>query len=336
MPAKNEALLDAVVRHQLVLERLKAAQVRELEKLLRSFHAKANDLIRGLPADKLSENKKRDLSLLQTKLKREMIALFEKHEAQLTKWLQDFAAIFWTINVASLEEASGESYTGEALLAASALLLLWRRFRRTPIAASGETPLDMLRRAHAGLLASVGNTIRRGQVEGWTITQLLAALFGTRVAGAGASVLGRAFNGMRAAIVTIIQAFNSFLRSVLTGQMFEYYRWVSVMDERTTPICRSRNNNIYRRGEGPLPPAHFNCRSDIAPVTLGSRVVPQPAFYLWLHRQPDSVLAAILGRDQLRRLRANPRAFRRVVDLVFRPLSLSSYRSVTRYLTATE
>lgn len=37
--------------------------------------------------------------------------------------------------------------------------------------------------------------------------------------------------------------------------------WSSVLDGNTTDYCREHNGIIYDIGEGPRPPAHFNCRS---------------------------------------------------------------------------
>ena len=38
------------------------------------------------------------------------------------------------------------------------------------------------------------------------------------------------------------------------------YRWISVLDSRTTDVCRGRSNKVYEVGVGPIPPAHPNCR----------------------------------------------------------------------------
>lgn len=54
---------------------------------------------------------------------------------------------------------------------------------------------------------------------------------------------------------------NQAVSSVYYGQ----YQWCSVMDSRTTIVCQSRNNNVYRYNQGPLPPAHENCRSTVIP-----------------------------------------------------------------------
>lgn len=42
--------------------------------------------------------------------------------------------------------------------------------------------------------------------------------------------------------------------------------WVSVLDSRTTNFCRNQDKKRYKIGEGPRPPAHYNCRSITKPV----------------------------------------------------------------------
>jgi SPP1 gp7 family putative phage head morphogenesis protein len=68
---------------------------------------------------------------------------------------------------------------------------------------------------------------------------------------------------------------------------FGQYRWVSVMDNRTTEICRERNGKIYTFGFGPVPPAHIRCRSHIVP-TLGG-TIKKESLGEWLSRQPASI-----------------------------------------------
>lgn len=66
--------------------------------------------------------------------------------------------------------------------------------------------------------------------------------------------------------------------------VFEQYLWVSVIDAATTQICRGRNGNVYTYGEGPLPPAHINCRSQIMPFD-GTGPSTIPTFKIWVDGQ---------------------------------------------------
>lgn len=50
------------------------------------------------------------------------------------------------------------------------------------------------------------------------------------------------------------------------AQIIQEVEWVSVLDSRTTDFCRNQNKKRYKVGEGPRPPAHYNCRSITKPV----------------------------------------------------------------------
>ena len=43
------------------------------------------------------------------------------------------------------------------------------------------------------------------------------------------------------------------------------YEWVSTLDNRTTLTCAGRDGKLYQPG-GPMPPAHWNCRSTTIPA----------------------------------------------------------------------
>lgn len=59
------------------------------------------------------------------------------------------------------------------------------------------------------------------------------------------------------------------------------YRWVSILDSATSQICRSLDGQVFAFGQGPLPPAHPNCRSSIIAEMLGR----------WLKRGPTGRFA---------------------------------------------
>lgn len=43
--------------------------------------------------------------------------------------------------------------------------------------------------------------------------------------------------------------------------------WIATLDSRTTDICGGLDGRTFPLGEGIRPPAHFNCRSEIGPLT---------------------------------------------------------------------
>ena len=38
--------------------------------------------------------------------------------------------------------------------------------------------------------------------------------------------------------------------------------WIAISDKRTCARCAALHGTLYRRGEGPVPPLHPNCRCD--------------------------------------------------------------------------
>jgi hypothetical protein len=50
------------------------------------------------------------------------------------------------------------------------------------------------------------------------------------------------------------------------SDIIPYYEWVATLDGRTSPLCRARDGQAYKVGKGPLPPAHYNCRSTTSPL----------------------------------------------------------------------
>lgn len=95
-------------------------------------------------------------------------------------------------------------------------------------------------------------------------------------------------------------------------------QWVSTLDLRTTAICMSRDGNQYPTGQGPRPPAHYNCRSmitmitrswqemgidagEISPQTRASMDGQVPAsmnYDEWLQRQPRYRVEQALGPER--------------------------------------
>lgn len=98
------------------------------------------------------------------------------------------------------------------------------------------------------------------------------------------------------------------------------YRWISILDDATTQICRSLDGQVFQFGAGPLPPAHVNCRSSIIAEILGrwlkrmpnGRFAPRPSrtatgaggpvtvkggttYYEWLKTQPEAFQNDALG-----------------------------------------
>jgi SPP1 gp7 family putative phage head morphogenesis protein len=90
------------------------------------------------------------------------------------------------------------------------------------------------------------------------------------------------------------------------GKISDSYKYVSVRDSRTSPICRALDGRTFRYDDPKrkIPPQHPNCRSTITPIvnysSLGLNQTSEQVFSFgsynaWLKDQPDSVVSSILG-----------------------------------------
>ena len=75
-------------------------------------------------------------------------------------------------------------------------------------------------------------------------------------------------------------------------------RWVSVLDGKTTAICRARSGKIYDAGSGPRPPAHARCRSIVVPYFEGKGDAEEPTYSDWLKKQTPERVRQILGKTK--------------------------------------
>jgi SPP1 gp7 family putative phage head morphogenesis protein len=45
------------------------------------------------------------------------------------------------------------------------------------------------------------------------------------------------------------------------------YQYSAILDGRTTTVCEGLHGKVFKAGEQPVPPMHFNCRSTLIPIT---------------------------------------------------------------------
>jgi len=82
--------------------------------------------------------------------------------------------------------------------------------------------------------------------------------------------------------------------------LFPKYQWVSVLDNRTTPICRAHAGKVFARTNGPIPPAHPNCRSTIFPLVKGVAPAEDMGFDTWLNEQDAETQRDVLGASRFK------------------------------------
>lgn len=126
-------------------------------------------------------------------------------------------------------------------------------------------------------------------------------------------VLATSRNGASSLIRTAVNAtVDAVHRDVwlANSELIRSELWVSVIDGKTSQICRARDGQKFPVGKGPRPPAHLNCRSVRVAVLDGpvlmdveTGIADTLTFEEWVSDQPEEVQDEVLGSEQGRLFR---------------------------------
>jgi SPP1 gp7 family putative phage head morphogenesis protein len=184
--------------------------------------------------------------------------------------------------------------------------------------------------------------IQDGLSEGKTISQIsksISDLMATRQSRQAKTLVRTATN----ATSNLVR--NAFFASN-TG-LIEKYEWISTLDGRTTLICAGRDGNKYKIGKGPLPPAHWGCRSTVSPIlrkdlqpddtdderpavgASGPTTVSSNLTYdQWLRKQPSEFQDEVLGETRGALFRRGDMEVRQFRDETGRTYTLDQLRDL--------
>lgn len=345
----NHQFLDLSTRLQLYIEGVKNHQAAKMNAILFSLQQEISPLLLKTEYKNLDRLSKTQLLKLIVELRKSQSRVFSKYAETLMKDLRQFmeGSLITHRSVwasAYAKEDEGDKFPiltreealliigsagGKSLFGLSAITqnpdLLWSKLKTLPIAANGQTLLMTLAGFTVGSQLAIENAVRKAWANKQTSEELLTQLFDTSRQGF-ASELQKIINGSNGVTATLIQHVAAIVDNAVQSALFDRYIWISIIDSATTNICRSRNNKKYKYGEGPLPPAHYNCRSSTAPDNGGS-VLNAESFYEWLMRQSEVIRRYVLGKNyaKFERGELGPEDLPKVSSLA--PISIAEFKS---------
>lgn len=293
IPSDFPRLLDALARHQFYLEGLKLGYAQQFIDVTEKMRRDLRDVFRDIEYDDLSFMSKRELELFVRRLRLVQQAHYSVYTKKLLEDIREFMDADLDMQGDILSDTQSDNKAALALLAA--LLVskrrdrLWVTILNAPVPANGVLTEDMI--AHFVSVAGVNieNAVRKAWANKETLRGTLASIVGTSRLNYRDGLLYRTIPQANGLIATILQHVSSIVQEQAVSQFFERYVWVSVMDNRTSPICIDRDGNIYVYGKGPMPPAHWKCRSHTEPYLEGYEPTGEQSFADWRAKQPDSV-----------------------------------------------
>ncbi|WNO48651.1 hypothetical protein [Achromobacter phage nyashin_LB6] len=330
-------LFDALTRQQVYVAGVALQFAAESIATVDEVIHEAERIVGRFESDTLNESSQKAFLVLLGSIIKFLRTRFDAHTAKRMKQLEELTAIERRMNariMATVETESptvlseqqadkwikdkGRAPVGGMLLALSAPRL-WASMSNEPMG-----PGLLL----SGLVANLGShtekraaeIIRQARANGWTRQETIAELERLR---------GQLRVEAMSAAMTQASAVSQRVHEVLqaTGST-DRYMWISVLDSRTTEICRSRSRRIYVYGRGPVPPAHYRCRSHIVPYYEG--MATPESFAEWVnHQSPEfinsvytpatakAILNGTVERSTIERFQAEkPLSLTRYADMI--------------------
>lgn len=257
----NEALRDALIRHQIYLLRYSGFVRNQMNGMLDKSEQDIASMIR----DRL-----RDSTGLHTPIEvRRMQRLLETiDKIRSTSWVEanDFMQEQMK-DLAQQEAALAQGiFAAESVVVIDTILPPTRQLRAIALQRPFEGRIlkewaetmqaDDLRRIHAA--------IQMGMVAGEDSATIARRVIGTGLLDGTDGVTELTRRQVQAISRTAVQA-------IANGARDEFFRenvdiieaevFFATLDSRTTPICRGLDGKRFPVGEGPRPPMHFACRS---------------------------------------------------------------------------
>lgn len=344
----NEYLHDIAVQYQVYLERVKQHEVnlydQDLIKLDRQLRAVINATGDGNLAD---FSKKQFDQLVQ--------AANSVAEQHTSSFIARFAVDLKEIAVYSARFEAQTLSTGLVRKAAvrvraASAAKAWQRAQAQPVQATGQLLDAFIDTWQRTTLSRVEGVLRTGRAQGQTTGQIIRTLRGTKANNYKDGILTGQNRRQTAAVVrTAIQHTATQGRAATweeNDDIVSGYIWVSVLDNRTTQVCRSLDGLAFKIGKGPMPPIHINCRSvtvaqidGVDVLKFGTRaskgvkpgqVQASTTFYEWLKTQPASFQDDAIGPVRGKLLRnggLSAEEFAALnLDKNFQPLTLAEMR----------
>lgn len=292
-----EMMFDVATQHRVGLERLSTGVLKKLTRHLADCERDVEQQIRdrldgmrpGVVTDFTTERLRRLLERLRRINAEAHAALSGDLQSQLLEIAKHEGE--WTA------EAYAKVFRLNALLDEPSAAMLKKVVTARPFQGAilkdwteglAKTSIDRIQRA-----------VMMGLTEGEGADGIVKRLKGAKLEGAtGEFELNRRSADMvvRTAVNHVTnQAHLETLRA--NPGLFPRYRWSSILDGRTSPICRERAGQVYEMGKGPVPPAHYRCRSTIVGIPRGvdPSTLPDTTYKTWFEKQKPEKQLEILG-----------------------------------------
>lgn len=295
--SNTDEIQDKIVQHQAYIIKVGEGQARQAnetiaeseEELIAAIAlalisitdapTKANQARLVALENRLKRIRSQRFAVAEDESHRDMVELAENE----SQWMARTLLAILSVRVATLSDSMVERIT-----------------TLTPFA--GRTPAQWWESALTSDISRIMTTVRSGIQNALSQNEIINAVRGTRTV---AGVIESTRNDVRALARTIVSGVSNTAQdeTVKKTQVIDRVMWSSILDSRTSTICRGLSGKIWGIMEPhPSPPAHPACRSSLTYIVEGEDRPEDLTYNQWIRRQPRDVQEDILPKWQLREL----------------------------------
>lgn len=348
--AKQPAQIADATYHSVMLERLKAAEVRDFNALVPLLEKQVNELLDRLRGTTLSDMTRGQINAQLRLLRLSQQAVLTEATDKLERRLRMLAEYEAGFEASTLQRYLTDAGTS-TVLTVPAGPAAFALANSVPLSATGDLLLPWVSKMTTEEVDQINKMILRGYSEGWTNDQLATMLRGTKALNYTDGLLPRMGKHNATIVRTAIQHVASTAREQVwrdNEDVIDRYRWVATLDSRTSPTCRTLDGQEFELGKGPRPPIHPNCRSTTVAIiaglehlidnlqraSAGGQVPANMTYYEWLKTQSASFQEEVLGPSRFKMFARSDMTADKFAKLqlnsAFQPLTLEEIRKRDR------
>lgn len=279
---------DTALRHQAYIEGVKAYHEESFDPTNEALAILLAAMLGKWGYDNIGDMPKRELRRFISEFNRRADKLLKPFDEGFLEDLRKLAEVDVIILFKNAQHATGKNPAKPARGA------LFDKFKNEYAGATGMSPAAMLKAFLTSTKNKLLGLVKRAYSDKMTMAEVMAQLRGTKAASFKDGLLRKIINEWNTTQRTLLQSLHQSLNHGIGRLFYSHYQWVAVLDSVTTEICRGRNGNVYAYGKGPLPPAHWNCRSTIVGLP-GVEAYPTPTYHEWAKGQSPAVQRDIIG-----------------------------------------
>jgi hypothetical protein len=328
MPNVNQVIEDEQIAHSVSLEKYKVGVVRRIIALLNRSDADLSaalaSALERLPAESFTVER---LELLLDQVRLINTQAYATVAQALQDDLKDLAGYEASWQQALFESAIPDPVQVRFPIASVSAEQAYAAALSRPF--QGRLLKDWGKEIAVDRMVKVRNAIRTGYLEGKTTDQIIRSIRGSRATGYADGFLERPRKDLAAVVRTAVSHTAATARDEFNkanDEVIKAERWVSTLDNKTSPMCRIRDQLQYTvvthkpighkvpwlQGPGKI---HWCCRSTSAAVTkswkelgigieemtpaqrasMDGQVPGNTTYSEWLNRQSDARKIEVLG-----------------------------------------